>query len=279
MSDQLMPWHQTWMTNLDYDRVDLVKEGANSQAHIKIIKQKGGITMDLDQILAKLEPNHRSVIEKALKDKDEATTAEIAKTKKAEEDLAVARTEVEKLKAEAPLPAGQTEEDIIKSIKDPSVRALMEMQIAKTKVAEEAVAKAQDAALETEAVAKAKDVVGLGAEEALLATVYKKLKKVDAQLCTDVFGIFKAASELAKEGTAAFQETGITGNQNASAGVNKSFLANGKSSAQIWEEIQTIAKGIKGDNKSMPLHTAVSKAMEDHPELYAQYIDAQNRGN
>jgi hypothetical protein len=278
MSDQLMPWHQTWMTNLDYDRVDLVKEGANSQAHIKFIKQKGGITMDLEKILAALTPEHRAVVEKALKTKEDAVAEAIEKAKKAEEDLTAVQTEVEKLKSEAPLPAGQTEEEILKSIKDPAVRALMETQIAKTRVAEEAVAKAQDAALDSEAVAKAKDVAGVGAEETLLATVYKKLKKVDAQLCTDVFGIFKAASELAQEGAGAFKETGSASNQNGS-GVSKSFSANGKSSEQIWTEIQNIAKGIKGDNKTMPMHTAISKAMNDYPELYAQYIDAQQNGN
>lgn len=268
MGDQLMPWHLNYMDNIDYDRVDLVKEGANSKAHIKIIKQRGGITMDLDKILAALQPEHRSVIEKALKDKEDAATAEADKAKKAEEDAAAAKDEVEKLKSQAPLPTGQSEEDIVKSIKDPAVRALMESQIAKTKVAEEQVRKARETALEGEAIAKAKEVPGIGAEEAVLAGVYKKLKAVDEQLCTDVFGIFKAASNLVTEGSGAFTETGSVAR---TTGVSKSSDA-------IWAEIETIGKSIKGDNKAMTLTTAVSKALEQNPQLYAQYVAAQEAG-
>lgn len=268
MGDNLMPWHLNYMDNIDYDRVDLVKEGANSKAHIKIIKQRGGITMDLDKILAALQPEHRSVIEKALKDKEDMATAEADKAKKAEEDAAAAKDEVEKLKSQAPLPTGQSEDEIVKSIKDPAVRALMESQIAKTKVAEEQVRKAREAALEGEAIAKAKEVPGIGAEEATLATVYKKLKAVDEQLCTDVFGIFKAASNLVTEGSGAFTETGSVARTTGVA----------KSSDAIWAEIESIGKTIKGDNKAMTLTSAVTKALEQNPQLYAQYVAAQEAG-
>ena len=55
----IMPWHLTQLLNPDYSRVDLVKEGANSRANIKLFKSKGGSQMKFADVIAKLKPEVR----------------------------------------------------------------------------------------------------------------------------------------------------------------------------------------------------------------------------
>lgn len=253
-----MPWHKTQLVNPEYTRVDLVKEGANSQAHIKLFKSKGGEQpMDLKEILAKLKPEHADIIQKALEDME-------ATKKKSEDDKMAAEEEVAKLRAEqAPAP-GTSEEEILKTVKDPAVKALLETQIAKAKAAEAIAKQMQDAKDEAEAVAKAKEVPGIGAEEAKLAEVYKKLKHVDATLCEDVFGIFKAANAMISEG-GVFTEVG------KSAGSNDGGAADENSAwAQIEKAAEEITKTLKISKSA-----AITKAIKDNPALYNQYLKAQ----
>lgn len=265
MGDQLMPWHKSWMVDITYDRVDLVKEGANSQAYIKLLKSKGGNTMDLEQILAGMKPEHAEVVKAALATKDTAVAEAVEKAKQAEEAAAKAAEEVEKAKSnQAPVP-GTSEEEILKSVKDPAVKALLETQIAKTKAAEEEVRKSRDAEATREAVAKAKEVSGIGAEEEQLAGIYKKLKAVDPALCEDVFGIFKAASAVKEDQP--FTPVG-----KSTAGV--SYTSQNEDEA--WGKIEEVAKTIASEEK-ISQAAAVTKAIAEHPDLYQAYLDAQSR--
>lgn len=262
MSD-LMPWHKTWIVDIEYDRVDLVKEGANSQAFIKIAKAKGGTPMDpkLEEIIKALKPEHQEVIRKALED---ATSSIIEKANKdAEEIIAKAKKDAEEMTPAAPA-ASTSEEEILKSVKDPAVKALLETQIAKTRAAED-VAKALKAEqTEKEAIAKAKEVPNLGAEEAELASVYKKLKAADPALCEDVFGIFKAASALVNAG-GVFTEVGKSLG-NSGEGVDET---------SAWGKIEAAAEAItKSQNISKA--AATRQVIRDNPGLYQAYLDAQN---
>jgi hypothetical protein len=260
----IMPWHKNQLLEPEYTRVDLVKEGANSKAHIKLFKSKGGGNpMTFEEILKSLKPEHADVIQKALDaEKKKADDAEAAK-KVAEDDAKAAKDEVEKSKAPA---AGDSPEEILKSVKDPAVKALLETQIAKAKIAEEEVRKARETQLNSEAIAKAKEVPNVGAEEAVLADVYKKLKNVDSQLCEDVFGIFKAASAMVAEG-GVLTEVGKSAGTQANEG--------NTSEAAAWDKIEkkaqevAVAKGIKQA-------AAITEVIKAHPELYDAYIKAQH---
>lgn len=253
---EIMPWHKTQLINPEYTRVDLVKEGANSKAHIKLFKSKGGTEMTPEEIIAKLTPEHQAVIQKALDDaKKKADDAEAAK--KAAEDV------IEKSKKPAP---GTSEEEILKSVKDPAVKALLETQIAKAKAAETVAKQLKEEQETVEAIAKAKEVPNIGAEEATIADVYKKLKTADAELCDNVFGIFKAASALIAEGGALSEVGKSAGEANDTTGTDSEEAA----WAKIDKKAEEIAKsrGIK--------HTAaVSQVIKEHPELYKAYLEAQ----
>lgn len=265
MGDELMPWHKNYLLNIEYDRVDLVKEGANSKAFIKLLKSKGGSTMTFEELLAKLTPEHAEIVKTAMKAKEDAMTEAVAKAKTAEEALQVAQEEVQKLKDAEPV-TGTTEEEILKSVKDPAVKALLETQIAKAKAAEDLVRKAREEALSTEAIAKAKEVPNIGAEDAVLADVYKKLKQADASLCDEVFGIFKAASALIAEG-GSLSEIGksVGGNTSVEGSVSEDAA---------WGKIEKAAVEI-AKTRNISKSAAVGAVIKENPDLYNAYLKAQ----
>jgi hypothetical protein len=258
----IQPWHKTQLLEPDYNRVDLVKEGANSQAKIKLFKSKGEPSMTFEEILKSLKPEHASVIEDVIKAKDKDIEEKDKAAAKATADL----KKVEEEKAANPFAKSKTEdmtqEEILKSVKDPAVKLFLEQQIAKTKVAEDEIRKARETALTAESIAKAKEVPGIGAEETALADVYKKLKTVDGELANEVFGIFKAASAMINSG-GVFTEVGKS---------TEGAIAGDEDSA--WGQIEAKATEIaKASNISQA--SAISKTISDHPELYDAYLKAQ----
>ena len=256
-ASKLQPFHKTWLVDIEYDRVDLVKEGANSQAFIKLVKSKGGQPMNFEEIVAKLKPEHAQVIQAVVKAKED----ELEDVKK---QLKEAQEEIEKLKAQVNPPQGQSEEEILKSVKDPAIRQLLETQIAKARAAEEIAKKLKEEQEEHEAVEKAKEVPNIGAEEQTIASVYKRLKAVDPQLCEDVFGIFKAASAL-------IAESGAFGEVGKSAATTDSVATNEDAAwAKIEQKADEIAKA-----KNITKAAAVAEAIRQHPELYEEYLRAQ----
>ena len=50
------------IVGLVVDRVDFVDEGANSAAFIKMYKRREKDDMDLEEVLAKLKPEHAEVV-------------------------------------------------------------------------------------------------------------------------------------------------------------------------------------------------------------------------
>lgn len=256
---ELQPWHLTHLIQPEYNRVDLVKEGANSQAKIKLFKFKGGTEMKtFEELLKTLKPEHATIITDVIKAKDEAVAAADKKATDAEKKA----KDAEEIFAKAKPSAEMTQEEILKSVQDPAVKIFLEQQITKAKIAEEEVRKARESALSIEAISKAAEVPNLGAGQTALVDVYKKLKATDAALADEVFGIFKAASALVTEG-GVFTEVGKTA-ANAVAGDEDSS----------WALIETKAAEIaKSLNITKP--AAITKVMEDHPEMYAAYLKGQ----
>lgn len=264
---EIMPWHKTQIIDPDYNRVDLVKEGANSQAHIKLFKNRGGENMGLEAVIATLKPEHQAAIRhevaKSVKDAEEAKDKIIADLQKAK-DAAEAEAKQAKDEKDAQEVAGKSEEEIVKSIKDPAIRALMETQIAKTKAAEAEVKKSRDAALEGEAIAKSAELTGLGAEDKQLVDLYKKMTEADPELRDEVFGILKAAKAQVAEGNVT-QEIGKSA---AQAGVGA------KSEEDAWNKIEAKADEIS-KARGISKQAAISKAIEENSALYAEYLKAQ----
>lgn len=254
-----MPWHVNQLLNPEYTRVDLVKEGANSQAHIKLFKSKGGGLMNIQELLSKMKPEHASIvteaIEKAKTDAQADVATQIADLEKAKKDAEDALI-IQKGKTE-----GTTEEDILKSVQDPAVRTFLEKQMAKTAAAEAAIRKAKEEQLEAEAIAKAKEVPAVGATTEQIADIYKGLAD-KPEIRETVFGIFKAASAMSAESTA-FQEVGKSA---ASAD-------NATSADAAWDQIEKAAKVFEG--QGLTAAQAVTKAINENPELYSAYIANQ----
>lgn len=253
---KIQPWHKTELLEPEYTRVDLVKEGANSQAHIKLFKSKGGIVMNPEEVLAKLDPAHRTVLEKAIKDAQDAEAV-------AKDAADKAQKELKDLQEKEAIDKSASEEDILKSVKDPAVKALLETQILKAKTAEAEVKKAREAALTQEAIAKAAEVPAIGAEQEGLVELYKKLKIMDEGVCEEVFGIFKAASALATSG-GVFTEVGKTASNN-DAPANEEAA---------WAAIEKAAVEI-AKTRNITQASAVNVAINENPALYSAYLNAQ----
>lgn len=254
----IMPWHLTQLLNPDYSRVDLVKEGANSQANIKLFKSKGGAQMKFADVIAKLKPEHASVIvahiEEITKAKDD-TIEEITKAKN-DAEAALETANIEK---------GVKDEDdmevVLKSIKDPAVRKIMETQIAKTAAAEAEVRKAREAAVTAEAIAKAKELEGIGSDNDTLVELYKSLGD-KPELRDNVFGVLKAAKEVAASGSITTE-------------IGKSATnATGMSEEEAWGKIEAAADEIM-KSRGIKKGAAVNAIIEEQPELYQAYINAQ----
>lgn len=96
------------LEDLHIDRVDLVDEGANSAAFIELYKRKGTNSMDFDEIIKQLEPEHAAVITAAF-DKAKIDLASAIADKqmaenalsKAKQDLATAQAAEADAKAAA----------------------------------------------------------------------------------------------------------------------------------------------------------------------------------
>lgn len=259
---EVMPWHVTELLNADYNRVDLVKEGANSQAQIMLFKSKGGISMNFEDVLKGLKPDHAAVItahiDSITKTKDDAYSV-LEKAKK-DSDEALEAANIEKAASE------KSEEEIIKGIKDPAVRALMEQQVRKTKAAEAEVIKTREATVNAEAIAKSKELAGIGSDEETLTGVYKSLTTLDVTVRDNVFGVLKAAQAVIAEG-------GLT------TEIGKSAPGAGtlQSETDAWGAIETAATEI-AKTRSIAQAAAITAVINEQPALYDAYMKAQ-QGN
>ena len=276
------------LEDLVIDRVDLVDEGANSAAFIELYKRKErSATMDIEEILSKMKPEHSSVIQaeldklsgdvaKAKEDLATVTTErdtamqDLEKAKEdlnaANEDKEKAESELETLKAEECECDGEAdengmckvcgkpkkkaafdEEETLKSM-PAAARAMFIKMRTQKEAAEEEVRKAKDAEAQAEAVAKAAELKALPIETDKLVGV---LKNCSADMI-DVLTTINAAIE----GTVLDE-------------VGKSNT--GSKGADAWTKIEAKADEIaKRDNVTK--QKAVSIAIKENSELYKEYL-------
>lgn len=261
------------LENLVVDRVDLVDEGCCSAAFIELYKRKEqSEKMDVKEILAKMKPEHASVLEAAInKSRDELATAiaerdeartDLAKAKEdlaaANEDLEKAKSELETMQAEkepeetdkAKSGASFDEAEVLKGMPEAAREAFVKMKQQK-EVAEEELRKAKEAEEESAAIAKAKELKAIPVEQDKLVGI---IKRADA----DVLDLL-ATVNAAIEGTV-LDEVG------KSNPVKKS-----NSSDEAWAKIEAAAEEIaKRDNITSA--KAVSVVIKEKPELYKEYL-------
>lgn len=260
------------MIDLIVDRVDLVDEGANSQAFIKLYKRKEtDLVMDLNEILAKMKPEHAEVIKtelaKAKKQADDAeskaeeaqekldgVTEDMEKAKKQLEDLQKRNTELETVAKGKNTPEPSFEE-VLKGL-DPSVQAVFKSLNAQKEAAEAVAKAAAEKAANDEAIAKAKELKSLPIDEAKLVDVVKGVSP-------EIFDILKSAS-------AAIEESGLF----SEIGKSKSNGAapNTGDANESWGKIEKAAEKIAEEQK-VTKQKAIELAIKQNPALYREYLN------
>lgn len=247
------------LDDLIVNRVDLVDEGANSAAFIELYKRKErGDTMELKDIIAKMMPEHASVVqaeidklaEEVTKTKEslvEATTERDAAKETLEaanDELATAKSELEALKANG---TAFDEEETLKAMPE-EARELFTKMKAQKDAAEEAVRKAKEAEAQAEAVAKAAELKALPIEQQKLVGV---LKGASPELL-EVLTTINAAVDSSVLGEVGKNSPGTVG-------------------TDAWDKIEAKAAEIvkaKGVSKAK----AISLAVDENPDLYKEYL-------
>jgi hypothetical protein len=266
---------------LEVNRVDLVDEGCNSEAFIKLYKRKEN-TMTLQEILEKGKPELTEVITseiaKAKAEIPEGVTVELEKAKadlslsteelaKAKADLSLSTEELAKAKAdvktmEDELAAAKaksedinkskelSEEEVLKSL-DPTVQEIFKSIKAQKLAAEEIVKSLQAQKLNDEAIVKAKELKNLPVDQDKLVDIAKSASD-------EIYEVLKAANK-ALENAGIFKEVGKGGNGDDIAGT-------------AWEKIAKKAE-VLAETEKVTIQKATARIIKENPELYREYLN------
>jgi len=240
------------LVDLVVDRVDLVDEGANSAAFIKLYKRKEMETgMDFNEIISKLKPEHAEIIQAELAKAKTEVPEEIAKElSDTKAELETIKAEFEKFKEEVEKskePAQEENfEEILKSL-DPAVQKVFKSLQAQKEAAEQIAKQLKEQKEEEEAIAKAKALKALPVEEDKLVQVVKGVSD-------DVYEILKSAAKVLEE--------------------SEIFKEIGKSDAgtiDAWSKIEKKAEEI-AKRDGITVEKAISVVINENPELYKEYL-------
>lgn len=279
------------LEDLVIDRVDLVDEGANSAAFIELYKRKErSATMDIDEILSKMKPEHSSVIQAELdklsgdvvKAKEDLATVTTERDtamqdlEKAKEDLNAANEDKEKAESELEtLKAKQSEEcecdgeadenGMCKACGKPKKKAAFDEE--ETLKSMPAAARAMFIKMRTQKEAAEEEVRKAKDAEAQAEAVAKAAELKALPIETDkLVGVLKKCSadmvDVLTTINAAIEGTVLDE-------VGKSNT--GSKGADAWTKIEAKADEIaKRDNVTK--QKAVSIAIKENPELYKEYL-------
>lgn len=256
-----------FMLDLIVDRVDLVDEGANSEAFIKLYKRKENVEpMELEEILAKMKPEHADVIRSEIakakemmpEDKQSEMEAMNGELEKAKTDFQAAFDENEVLKrklqeVETTIAKnkGDDLEEVLKNA-DPAVQEVFKSMRAKIDAAEAAARQAMENQQREEAIAKARELSNLPVEEDKLVEVMK--------------GISPAVHEILKAANTAIGEAGIFTEVGKSRGGEATSTG-----GAAWSKIEKKADEVITRDK-VSKAKAIATVIKENPELYREYL-------
>lgn len=258
-------WVKYFVKNLDVNRVDLVSEGCNTGANIKLYKNKpegGEQGMKFSEILKKLTPEDQAAINAELEKAKQCATGAAGAGAEGEGEEGADPKPKEKEKEKAPKKEEPMNEEMFKGMPNEMTQLFKSMQ-AQLTASNQIIKSMQESALEGEAIAKAKSVVGCGADEATLVELYKSLKGLDVAICDQVFGILSTNAQVTKSATGLTRELGATGGVDVPAG----------SADEAWAKIEAAASEI-AKSRNISMEAATSDVVMNQPELYQQYVDA-----
>ena len=259
----------TKLKSLKINRVDLVPEGANSAAFVTLYKGKEGKSMDYEEILEKMKPEHADVIKAKFEEIEKAKSeveAELADAlekakescKKADEAAAEDGSEDEE---EKPIDKADTktegttsfdeDETLLKSLPEELqsfVAKMRQQKEAAEEVAKAAIARERHA----EAVSKATELKALPvATDELIAFIEKSNEETVDML-----------SAIAK----AIDSTVLTETGSNETG---SFS---KSAGDAWDKLESKAAEIAKE-RGITKAKGMSAAIDEFPELYREYLE------
>lgn len=265
----------TLLEDLIIDRVDLCDEGANSEAFIELYKRREKSSMDVQEILKQLTPEHAKVVQDAidssaasLKEAQESLAKACEERDTAKTDLETTQKELEEAKTELEnaKAAQATEEaekdkngtgtvsfDQTETFKSMPEEAKEYLNLIKQQkeAAEEELRKSKEAALEAEAVAKAATLKAIPVEPEKLASIIKSASPEVVEMLETINSALEN-TVLSEVGKSAAGETG-------------------DGAADAWAKIDSKAKEI-AERDNITKAKAVSQVIAENPELYREYL-------
>lgn len=239
------------ITDLTIDRVDLVEEGANSAAFIRLYKSRGE-KMNYENILKSLKPEHAEVIEAEVQKAKEALDAAnqtIVEKEATIEDLSKKLDEAKEEEGKAAA-ASFDETEVLKAMPEQAQELFAKMRLQK-EAAEEELRKSKEAEAEAEAINKANTLKSLPVEQSVLVDFIKSNPTSFDLLSTIASAIDGAV----------FNEVGKSqeGKQH-------------HTSADAWAQIEKEAEALSAA-EGISKQSAVGKVIKEKPELYKQYLE------
>jgi len=249
----------TLLTNLVIDRVDLVDEGANSEAFIQLYKRKENTSnMNFTDIISKMNADEAKIVQAELDrlndELSKSTTSNETLTKQVGEltvNLEKSNNQVNALNEQITKVKDTSEDEILKSLSEPAKEIFKKMKLQK-ETAEEEVRKAAEAQVNAEAVAKASSLKALPVEQSELVNVIKKADK-------DVISMLEAVNKAI--------EDNVLVEKGASGDLNTTVLTKN----EAWSKIEKRATAISAAEQ-ITFEKAIQKVIETEKELYKQYV-------
>lgn len=243
------------------DRVDLVKEGANTAAFVEICKRKEKVTsMTFEEVIAKMKPEYASVITAELSKSTTKIEELNANLAKANSDLEKAESDLRVAQQSKAIAKGKTDEEVIEELPE-DMKAIYKQIKLQKELAEKALKDAYEAEAEAKAINKAKELKSIPYEQDKLVKI---IKNADDELI-DMLNTVAAAidstvleGEIGKSYSGAGSPTSVYG------------LAVGDSK-EAWATLEKAANKIVAD-EGIAFGKAMAKAMKANPEVYKVYV-------
>ena len=231
------------LVNLSLDAVALCNEGANSRAHILLIKRKEKESMptSFEELLKALNPEQAEIVNKHIAGVEAAKDGVI---KGLNETITTLTGKVETL--EKAKPAAPATDDVLKNA-SPEIKAMVEklQGTVNSLVAER--------------------------EEDLAKSRYEKVKALPVEEA-ELKGVLKSASPAV-----------LTILEKAATAITEGLAAKGKETPNnfpggaddAYNALEKSAKAIMGENTGMTFEQAFTKACEKDPTSYAKYVKGE----
>lgn len=249
MSELSNKFKEMFLVDLELNRVDLVKEGSNSRAHILLTKGKEQNSMPktYDELVALLKPEEaeilKSHVEAIEKTAEETLATKDEKITVLEAEVAKLSTEKEEYVAELEKSKADTEEEIMKNVPPAMVEMIEKMR----KENEELKAREQDIIVK----ARFEEVKAIPCTE-------DDLKAVLKTATPDVFEVLKKA--------AATIENSVLKDTSGSQGGDGN-----ESSGGAFEKLEKAARTRMAENDKLTYEQAFTEVTKAMPEVYAAY--------